>query len=140
VRAIYAVLDPGTGQLNVAGAGHPRPMRWSREAPAIRVLQTAGAPLGLLKGAEFEGGLHPVTVTLAAGDHVLFHTLGVTHAANEREEEIGERGIARAMRVAPDGIAGLALVEVLEAVLTHRGSGTAGDMTLIELCRESQDA
>jgi hypothetical protein len=139
VRAIYAVLDPGTGQLNVAGAGHPRPMRWSREAPAIRVLQTAGAPLGLLKGAEFEGSLHPVTVTLAAGDHVLFHTLGVTHAANEREEEIGERGIARAVRVAPDGIAGLALVEVLEVVLNHRGSGTAGDMTLVELCRESQD-
>lgn len=140
VRAVYAVLDPGTGQLTVAAAGHPRPMRWSREAPNIRVLQTAGAPLGLFKGAEFESTLHPVTVTLAAGDHVLFHTMDVAHAFNDKGEELGERGVARATRAAPEGVAGLALVEVVEAVLAHRGNGASDDFTLIELCRESQDA
>ncbi len=138
-RAIYAVLDPGTGQLAVAGGGHPHPMRWGLEAPALRVLQTAGVPLGLVKGAEFENTLKAVAVTLAPGDHVLFHTLGVTHAANAKEEEIGDRGIARAMRAAPDGLAGLALVEVVEAVLQHRGDGAAGDFTLIELRREPEE-
>ncbi len=136
-RAVCAYLDPAAGQLTLAAGGHPRPMRWSRAAPAVRLLQTSGAPLGLAKGAEFLNSLRPASVTLSPGDHVLFHTPGVANAANAKGEDLGERGIARAMLGAPEGPAGLALVEVLEAVLRHQGEAAEEDFTVMELRREA---
>ncbi len=133
VRAVYAVLDPASGHLAVAAGGCPRPMRWSGEAPAIKVLQATGIPLGIVKGAGFESALRPVAVTLEPGDHVLFHTLGVAQTMNAKDEVLGERGIARAMRGASEGPAGLALVEVVEAALQHQGDGSGDDVTLMEL-------
>ncbi len=138
VRAMYGVLDPKQGKLTVAGGGLPRPLRWNDDAPGIRALQVTGPPLGLTRGKVFEETLKTATVTLEPGDHVAFCTLAVTRSVNDQNKMLGERGVALAMQPSLKGPAGLALVEIVEAVRTHRGDEApdADDFTVLELRRE----
>ena len=86
VTAVCAVLDPSSGRLRVALAGHPPPLRvrngqaeWLQAAPA--------PPLGLLEVAFAE----PLELRLAPGDLVVLYTDGVV----ERRGELIDDGLER---------------------------------------------
>ena len=140
VRASYAILDPASGQLSVACAGIPPPLRWTDGNPAVKMIQASGLPAGPAPVPLFDRVLRPVTVTLAQGDHVLFYTGGVLQALNPALSPFGERRVAQTTRLVPEGPAGLAVVEVLEAVLGHVGAKPLWeDLTLLELHREKEE-
>jgi sigma-B regulation protein RsbU (phosphoserine phosphatase) len=85
---LAARLYPG-GRLELASAGHPRPLLADRRG--VRPMEGAGLPLGLFCEAEY------VTrdIELAPGDTLLFYTDGWTEAATDEEEY----GIGRAAAV-----------------------------------------
>ncbi len=137
VRAAYAILDPAPGLLSLACAGFPRPFRWTDGNPAVKVLQATGLPLGPARGAAFEGTLRPAAVTLAPGDHLLFHSGGAAQVLGAGLVPFGERRVAQAGRLAGSGGAGPAVAEVAEALLAHAGAeALPEDITLLELHRE----
>lgn len=68
--AVYGVVDSRRGEVKVAGAGHPWPIRLSR-AGATEV-RTEGPLLGVFPGAEFT----QAEVELKEGDTLLLYTDG----------------------------------------------------------------
>ncbi len=92
---VYAVLDPVTGDLNYANAGHPPPV-CSTGSGLVQYLDDApGVMLGAPSGAPFAAGHRK----LSPGTSVLFYTDGLIE---DRRRDITEgfRTLASAMRQA----------------------------------------
>src|SRR5919106_604885 len=91
VTCLYAVLNPATGRLRYANAGHNVPYV-STEA-GVTELRATGMPLGLLPGMEHE----EKEATLAPGEIVLLHSDGLAEAHNGEREMFGFPRIIKAM-------------------------------------------
>ena len=97
VTCLYAVLNPATGQLRYANAGHNVPYV-STEA-GVTELRATGMPLGLLPEMEYE----EKEATLAPGDTVLLHSDGLAEAHNPQREMFGFPRVASLTGEASDG-------------------------------------
>ncbi|MEP7198189.1 MAG: PP2C family protein-serine/threonine phosphatase, partial [Chloroflexota bacterium] len=95
VTLLYAELDPTTGELCYANAGHPAPL-WFRAASNDLVeLTLHGPPLGVVETKTYAHEAAP----LERGDVVLLYTDGVTDALNRAGEDFGK---PRLLRVVTD--------------------------------------
>jgi len=83
VTCLYAVLDPATGHLRYANAGHDLPYRAG--PGGVEELRARGMPLGLLPGMGYE----EKEVTLAPGDTLLLYSDGLVEAHDPQREMYG---------------------------------------------------
>ena len=83
VTCLYAILDPATGRLQYANAGHDLP--YHRHAEGVAELRARGMPLGLMPGMLYE----EKETVLAPGDSVLLYSDGLVEAHNPRREMFG---------------------------------------------------
>jgi predicted ester cyclase len=72
VTCFYALLDPESGRLLYANAGHDLPYLWHGNGDAEE-LRVRGMPLGLMPGMEYE----EKEIVLDAGQSVLFYSDGL---------------------------------------------------------------
>src|ERR687894_709721 len=83
VTCFYAILDPKSGSLSYANAGHDLPyLHRNGEAEELRA---RGMPLGLMAGMSYEGG----EVSLGEGGCVLFYSDGLVEAHDPQGEMFG---------------------------------------------------
>jgi phosphoserine phosphatase RsbU/P len=125
---LAARLYPG-GRLELASAGHPRPLLADRRG--VRPVEGAGLPLGLFCEAEYTAR----DIELAPGDTLLFYTDGWTEATTDEEEY----GIGRAAAVLRR-VKNRPLDEILAACRADMEGFLAGaprvdDLTLLALRR-----
>jgi len=80
ITMVYVVLDPRTGELAVAGAGHPMP-RLLRAGNGVTSLDAHGLVLGIEPAQTYE----EARSELAVGDAVVLYTDGVLEARRDRE-------------------------------------------------------
>jgi sigma-B regulation protein RsbU (phosphoserine phosphatase) len=80
----YAVFDPGSREMRIAGAGMPCPFHISLEG--CRSLEISGIPPGLFSPTV---AYDTSKMTIEAGDSVLFCTDGITDAFNTEGESFG---------------------------------------------------
>ena len=83
VTCLYLLLDPASGELTFANAGHNLPLRRTKEG--VLELRATGMPLGLLPGmhyVEAQGRLEP-------GDSLLLYSDGIVEAHNVQREMFG---------------------------------------------------
>jgi serine phosphatase RsbU (regulator of sigma subunit)/predicted ester cyclase len=83
VTCFYAILDPQSGSLSYANAGHDLPYRW-HEGDAEEV-RARGMPLGLMPGMSYEEN----EIVLDAGDSTFFYSDGLVEAHNPTGEMFG---------------------------------------------------
>lgn len=83
VTCLYAVLDPATGHLLYANAGHDLPYRAGPDG--VEELRARGMPLGLLPGMGYE----EKEVTLTPGDTLLLYSDGLVEAHDPQREMYG---------------------------------------------------
>src|SRR5215216_671643 len=83
VTCFYAVLDPKSGHLVYANAGHDLPYLW-RGSDADE-LRATGMPLGLMPGMSYE----EKEIALDAGEGVFFYSDGLVEAHNPKGEMFG---------------------------------------------------
>jgi serine phosphatase RsbU (regulator of sigma subunit) len=83
VTCFYAILDPESGRLLYANAGHNLPCCW--HAHASIKLRARGMPLGLMPGMSYE----EKETILQAGDRALFYSDGLVEAHDPRGEMFG---------------------------------------------------
>ena len=79
VTLVYALLDPITGALEFASAGH-NPALLLSATGGVEWLAASGPPLGVLAEATYE----PIRRTLVAGDVLVLYSDGITEAARPR--------------------------------------------------------
>ena len=84
VTCFYAILDPKSGHLSYANAGHDLPYvrRGGGEAEELRA---RGMPLGLMPGMEYE----EKETILKAGEAALFYSDGLVEAHDPKGEMFG---------------------------------------------------
>lgn len=93
VTVWYGVLDPATGELTFASAGH-LPTLIRRAGGGLERHATRGIPLGILDPAALARGLADVRVMLAPGDVVLQLTDGFTEAERPGDQrQFGFEGV-----------------------------------------------
>jgi serine phosphatase RsbU (regulator of sigma subunit) len=129
VTCLALVLNPVTGLLEFANAGHDVP--YVRTGDGVAELRARGMPLGLMPGMEYE----EKTFQLRPGDSVLLHSDGLAEAHSPDREMFGfPRVCALVGRSAP----GEALIDACLAELaafTGPGHEQEDDITLVTLER-----
>jgi len=83
VTCLYLILDPLTGYIRMANAGHNLPCQ-NTETGVIEVRAT-GMPLGLIPGMTYE----EKETTLAPGDGLFIYSDGLVEAHNPQHEMFG---------------------------------------------------
>jgi serine phosphatase RsbU (regulator of sigma subunit) len=83
VTCFFAVLDPSSGQLRYANAGHGPPFR--KRDGRVAELRATGMPLGIMPGTRYDEGED----VLSSGESLLFYSDGVVEARNEGGEIFG---------------------------------------------------
>ena len=83
VTCFYCILDPKSGSLSYANAGHDLPYVW--HGGACEELRARGMPLGLLPGMHYE----QKEIVLQKGESALLYTDGLVEAHNPQREMFG---------------------------------------------------
>ncbi len=129
VTCLYAILDPHTGQLVYANAGHDLP--YQRGSDGVAELRATGMPLGLMPGMRYE----EKETTLCPGDSLLLYSDGLVEAHDPEREMFG---FPRLMKLMGEDIGEVPLTEHLLNSLAHF-TGPAweqeDDVTLVTLQR-----
>jgi serine phosphatase RsbU (regulator of sigma subunit)/anti-sigma regulatory factor (Ser/Thr protein kinase) len=130
VTCLYAILDPASGRLRYANAGHDLP--YQRHASGgTTELRATGMPLGLMPGMRYE----ECETTLAPGDSLLLYSDGLVEAHNPQREMFG---FPRLMEMIGEHVGGKELIDFL---LDQLGAFVGGgweqedDVTLVTLQR-----
>jgi serine phosphatase RsbU (regulator of sigma subunit) len=83
VTCFYAVLDPGSGSLSYANAGHDLP--YLQRRGEAKELRARGMPLGLMPGMGYE----EMEIVLDSGEAALFYSDGLVEAHDPKGEMFG---------------------------------------------------
>jgi steroid delta-isomerase-like uncharacterized protein len=129
ITCFCAILDPKSGTLSYANAGHDLPYLW--RGGECEELRARGMPLGLMPGMGYE----EKETTLQAGEAVLFYSDGLVEAHNPMGEMFGFPRL-RAL-VAEHGEEGSLGDYLLEELYSFVGEGweQEDDITLLALRR-----
>ncbi len=129
VTCLYALLDPASGRLQFANAGHDLPFH--RSAEGVHEMRATGMPLGLLPGMGYEER----EITLAPGDNVFFYSDGLAEAHSPSGEMYGFPRVQALL----DGCQGQddLIAGALDSLAGFTGAGweQEDDVTLVTLHR-----
>lgn len=133
VTCLYAILDPASGHLDYANAGHDLPYR--RHNGEVSELRATGMPLGLMPGMAYE----EKEITLAPGEGILFYSDGLVEAHNSRRQMFG---FPHLMKLLTEDLGQTPVIDFLLAELaafTGNDWEQEDDVTLVTLQREASD-
>ena len=83
VTCFYAILEPESGNLTYANAGHDLP--YVRQGSDAEELRARGMPLGLMPGMDYE----EKEIILQVGESALFYSDGLVEAHDPKGEMFG---------------------------------------------------
>ncbi len=134
ISLIYGILDPATGTLTFARAGHEPAMVFRKSTGAVEVSKPRGLAIGIDSGGVFERVTKDEVLHLNSGDCVLLFTDGVKEALNSQDEEFGMERLAEVFRNTAK-IGAEAIVEgVQESVSDFTGDGPQlDDVTIVAI-------
>ena len=131
-----ALLDPGTGKVRYANAGHLPPLVVGGDARTVPV--DPGTLIGLFDGIDLQEG----ELVLAEGEALLLVTDGVTEALNEDRAFFGDERLPHELSGHAPYAGARALVDaVLESVHGFTGDlEQSDDLTVVALARTAGPA
>src|SRR3954454_1636536 len=129
VTCLYGVLDPATGHLRFANAGHDLP--YVKTLDGVEELRARGMPLGLMPGMDYE----EKETVLQPGESVLLHSDGIVEA---HDSDRAMFGFPRLKQTVAEHAGGQALIDHVIAELasfTGAGAEQEDDITMVTLER-----
>jgi serine phosphatase RsbU (regulator of sigma subunit)/anti-sigma regulatory factor (Ser/Thr protein kinase) len=129
VTCLYGILEPETGRLQYANAGHDLP--YHRHGNQVEEMRATGMPLGLMPDMHYE----EKETFLEPGDSILLYSDGLVEAHNADREMFS---FPRLMQLVGESSGGTELIDFLLAQLaTFTGPGweQEDDVTLVALQR-----
>jgi serine phosphatase RsbU (regulator of sigma subunit) len=129
VTCLAVVLDPATGRVTFANAGHDVP--YVHTADGVGELRARGMPLGLMPGMSYE----EKAFAFRAGDFALLHSDGLAEAHGPDREMFGFDRVAELVgrAASSDTLIDLCLSEL--AAFTGPGHEQEDDITLVSMRR-----
>lgn len=105
VTMFYGILDPRTGRLTYASAGHNPTLIYRHATGEVESVRTRGIPLAAIRGGAIRGTLEDLEISLEPGDALLQYTDGISEAFEPSEvEQYGYDRMVDAFReTAPQG-------------------------------------
>jgi len=130
----YAELDPTTGDLFYANAGHNPPLL-CRASGEIERRDATGLPNGILRNSEYE----EACVRLWPGEALVVYSDGITESINMFDEEFGEDRLIEVLTRNRTSSAGKIRDRIDEALSRFVGTASpVDDMTLLILKRNNE--
>lgn len=127
-------LDPNTGKLRVASAGHNPPILYRAAEGTCQYIHVPGVALGVFAAATFEEH----TLQMEPGDALLLYTDGISEVINGEEEEFGEERIEDLLIQNLDRPARAIADEILSSVIDFAGDAHLfDDATFIVIKRNA---
>ncbi|MFN2190366.1 MAG: SpoIIE family protein phosphatase [Candidatus Promineifilaceae bacterium] len=127
VTCFYAILDPLTGHLCYANAGHDVPYRYTQDG--VQELRARGMPLGLMPGMQYE----EKETMLRPGEYAFLYSDGLVEAHDPTGEMFGFPKLQDLLADHSDGdTVNDFLLEKLEE-FTGKGWEQEDDVTLLTL-------
>jgi serine phosphatase RsbU (regulator of sigma subunit) len=134
VTCLYALLDPATGRLQYANAGHNWPYR--QRGGHVEELRATGMALGLIPGTEYD----EYETTILPGESLLFYSDGLTEAHSPDGEMFGSRRLQELLQAHAGSHQPLIAYLLGElAAFTSTGWAQEDDVTLLSVQRAEQD-
>lgn len=122
VTMFYAILDPRTGALTYASAGHTPTLIYRRASGTLEWVRDKGIPLGILRDGTGARSLRDGTLQLEPGDTLVQFTDGINEATNGEGGLFGFRRVEETvLGAAPKG------ADCLIAALHHAVERWTGD-------------
>lgn len=136
ITCLYAILDPQSGRLQFANAGHDLPFR--RNGDEVQELRATGMPLGLMPDMKYEEN----QVVLEPGDTLVLYTDGLVEAHNVNREMFGFPRLHQLLKASNAQNGNDLITCMLDelAVFTGAGWEQEDDVTLVTLHRETRAA
>ena len=136
VTVFYVVVDPTTGSISYAAAGHNPMGIYRASKKGVQMTQTKGIAVGLASPSMFDRVIENYEATLAPGDMCVLYTDGFPEAMNEENEEFGDDKfnacIARYGAQGPQGMIDALVNDISE----HRGRAEqSDDLTILAVRR-----
>jgi len=139
VTAMYVLLDPGTGRLQVACAGHKIPLvRFCASDGKLRLIHPEGIALGFDGGggAVFERSLDVRELSLDPGDRVVLANSGPVRLKNPEDVELGEQAFYSLLLRSAKLETGPLLKSLRKSLEAHAGeAGLSSDVSLVTIQR-----
>lgn len=129
VTCLAVVLDPATGEIRYANAGHDLP--YVRTCKGVRELRATGMPLGLMAGMSYE----EKTAVLEPGETMLLHSDGIAEAHAPDREMFG---FPRLKKLVEANVGGDALIDIVladHARFIGPGADQEDDITMVTVER-----
>lgn len=134
LTAVFAVLDPATGEVEYLRAGHNPAILCGPPGKEVGYLQQPGLGLGLTGTAIFAKHLHPSRFRMTPGEMLILYSDGIPEAMNQAGELFGEDRLLDTVRQARGLNAEEMRNQILRAVEKHaRGTEPNDDITLLIL-------
>ena len=132
VTMLAAAIEPESGTLSFANAGHPLPLMRMVDSSIVEIGEPGALPLGAMGDTVFG----EIQATIAPGGCVLFYTDGLDEAHNPQKELFGKDRVIKTM--IDGGNNAQAILDSLLAELARFTSGEpqSDDLTLLTLSRE----
>ena len=134
VTAALAALEPASGEIEIARAGHNPPLLL-RASGAAEYLMPAGLAFGLVPTGVFRPRLKLQSLRLEPGDTLILYSDGITEAMNLDEEQFEEGRLMDVCRQPGDSAELCA--RIVAAVQSFAGAAPQhDDMTIVVLKRK----
>lgn len=129
VTCLYLVLNPATGRVRFANAGHNLP--YLRGSDGVQELRATGMPLGLMEDMKYEER----EFTIERGESVMLSSDGLAEAHNPVGDMFGFPRVERVVRESPGGETLIQSLLFELRAFTGEGYEQEDDITLLTLER-----
>ena len=138
VTALYALVETGTGTVQLACAGHKFPLvRHSATDGKLHSYQPDGIALGFDPGPVFDRTLQIATLSLEPGDRIILANTGPAQVRNASGESVGDKGFYRLLMRLSNETSAMMLDGVLMGLESHAGKEPyPNDLSLVTARRE----
>lgn len=132
VTMAYAVLDPESGTVVYARAGH-NPPAILRDGVSPEFVSPPGTALGAADERRFDALIEPHSIELRHGDTLVFYTDGVTEAMSASNEQFGEQRLLDTLERLRDGRSARGLIDGLLGEIDEyaRDADQHDDITIV---------
>ncbi len=139
VTALYALLEPKTGVIQLACAGHKVPLiRCAAADGKMHSHHPEGFALGFDEGPVFDQTLQLITFKIEPGDRIILANTGPAQVMNETEEVIGEKGFYKLLMRYTDETSEMMLDGVLMGLESYAGDEPyPNDLSIMTVRREA---